>query len=266
MKSITSKPRRVKTFSRTVGQQFTVTVPAGYERMQAEMARPKTTPALTITVARAGLITSIRLADEPAARSPHKAITLEHPAVVKLLADYSPIESYPIERGAMTVYTYEKLPALVQTGPGCYIVAEPELLPQLSPAAQEAEGLKAEYPNLAKRIESALALIESGDLAAKMKEHNTEWQNLTRHGNWLCDCPDSLHRRPVAKFGRACRHCLAGEILARVKRTARRVQMQKLESDNERRSAESARRYALALGADAANLHRDNRMQFGRGR
>lgn len=130
-------------------------------------------------------------------------------------------------------------------------------------AAQEAQGLESEYPEHAKRIALALALIESGELAAQQKKYGTEWQNLTKHGNWICDCPDSLHRQPVARFGRACKHCLAGEILARVKRTQTRVSMQKLASDNERRAARD-RAYAMALAADPANLNRREMYQFGR--
>lgn len=111
------------------------------------------------------------------------------------------------------------------------LLAEAEALPrQLTPAQEEAEGLKAEYPELAARIDAALTLVESGELAGKMAEYGTTWENLTRFGNWVCNCPDSQHRQPVAKFGRACKHCLGGEILARTKRTANRISQQRLAS------------------------------------
>lgn len=99
----------------------------------------------------------------------------------------------------------------------------------LSPAALEAQGLISEYPQLAERIAKALALVEAG--VTKFPQYQTEWQNLTRDGNWICNCPDAQHRQPRAKFGIACKHTLAGEIAARVKRSAWQTANRKL-ADN----------------------------------
>jgi hypothetical protein len=172
-------------------------------------------------------------------------------AAVKFVIDRSP-ERYVSELAQASVESVSETEAETLTPP--------------TPAAEEAAGLVSEYPHLAKRIGLALELIETGQLAGQMQKYGTEWQNLTRAGNWICDCPDSLHRQPVAAFGRACKHCLAGEILARVKRTRQRIAMQKLASKNARRSEESARRYALALSPGGGSPLNTPRYQFGRGR
>lgn len=129
---------------------------------------------------------------------------------------------------------YERAGCLQQITAEAVALDEPPT-PALSPAALEAGGLTSEYPALGKRIAAALALVESGGLTAKLAQYGTRWENLTRADCWYCDCPDSVNRKPRAAFGVACKHALAGEIVARVKRTQRRVAMQKLADKTQRR-------------------------------
>lgn len=117
---------------------------------------------------------------------------------------------------------------------------------RLTPAAAVAMDLATEYPEHARRIALALALVEQNKFDPA--KYGTEWNNAGFYGCWHCDCPDSVNRQPVAKFGRACKHSLAGEILTRAlaerKATAYRRLNDKLDGDRARRERSQAVSYA----------------------
>lgn len=119
-------------------------------------------------------------------------------------------------------------------------VSESEPTPApVSSTMAEAQGLMSEYPELTERITRALALVEADQ--TEFPRYNTRFDPAGFYGYRDCDCGDASHRQPRAKFGIACKHTLAQEIAARVKRTAWRVANQKLASDSERRAAALAR-------------------------
>jgi hypothetical protein len=125
---------------------------------------------------------------------------------------------------------------------------EAEALPQpISLAAQHAQLLAGEYPEHAERIARALALVEAGTL--EFPEYGTAFDPATFYGNWTCDCPDSVNRKPVAKFGRSCKHAIAGEIARRVKAEEKAIAYRKL---TDRLEADRARRLATQGSYDAA--------------
>lgn len=101
-----------------------------------------------------------------------------------------------------------------------------------------AADLRTEYPELAGRIDKALALVEAG--ATEFPQYSTAFDPATIHGNWNCDCPDAINREPRAKFGIACKHALAMEIARRVKVQENGVAYRELVSDLERERARGA--------------------------
>lgn len=228
--------RKTKLFERVVGQAVALVAPDGYFEMRAKLDAPRPVVALTLKVRPDGQVKSLKLAGE-AAREPKTAITLEHSYLVKLLADYTLIEQYNSQ--GLTIYDYAccpKEPALIQTGPTSFVVADsPEPMPRsLSSQALIAEGLKAEYPALTSRIVAALELIETGRL--DLDKYSTTWDNAGFYGNWRCDCPDARHRGLRTKFGAGCKHALAGLIEQLAERERKQVAYRELASDLERRA------------------------------
>lgn len=147
----------------------------------------------------------------------------------------------------------------------CPELVEGPLPAPLSPAQLEAEGLKAEYPELAERITRALALVEAGQ--TEFPHYNTRFDPAGFYGIRDCDCGDAVHRQPRAKFGIACKHALAQEIAARMKRSATRVAQQKL-ADNlahARARNDYASPAAYRPAADPLNVKAQRPMyQFGK--
>jgi len=121
-------------------------------------------------------------------------------------------------------------------------VAEAEpTAPALSPAAAVAADLKAEYADhpraaeLRKRIDSALALVEAGEI--EFPQHETSFSYHGLHGRRFCLCADARFRSLSAKWGVACKHTIAQEIAARVAAETDSVAQRKLVSKTERRRA-----------------------------
>jgi len=94
--------------------------------------------------------------------------------------------------------------------------AASEPLPaHLTPAQQVALELKAQHPELAARIDKALALYEAGRI--EFPEYETSYSDTTSPVTRYCSCPDARYRgHHVLGIGTACKHTLAGLIADRV--------------------------------------------------
>jgi len=94
--------------------------------------------------------------------------------------------------------------------------AASEPLPaQLTPAQQVALELKTAHPELAARIDKALALCEAGRI--EFPEYETSYSDTTSPVTRYCSCPDARYRgHHVLGIGVACKHTLAGLIADRV--------------------------------------------------
>lgn len=126
-KSIARSGKKRKLFEQWVGQPVKLITPPGFYEFQEKLRQPQPQVALTIETLRSGQIRRLRLAGESEARYPSEAMTLAHPFMVKLLADYRLHEQY--ESQGLTIYRYTRCPqpVLVQTGPGSFVVAEEEV-------------------------------------------------------------------------------------------------------------------------------------------
>ena len=130
---------------------------------------------------------------------------------------------------------------------------EAEISP-LSPAAEIAQFLTGEFPELAGRIAAALELVETGKL--DLAKYQTEWDSAGFYGFWSCSCPDAHHRSPRTRYGISCKHALGGLIQQRVSQeqrlTAYRKLTDRLEGDRARREAAQGS-YSAALRPDYIN-------------
>jgi hypothetical protein len=138
---------------------------------------------------------------------------------------------------------------------------------RLTPAAAVAMDLVTEYPALQSRIAAGLALVEAGKFDPA--KYGTTWDNAGFYGCYSCDCPDSVNRKPRAKFGAACKHSFAMEISRRVKaeKTAmayRRLN-DKLDGDRARRAREQALPADVGTGRSILDmLDYDDPVRYGR--
>jgi hypothetical protein len=265
--------RKTRLFDRVVGQAVALVVPDGYREMQAKLNAPAPAIQLTITLDAAGLVRKLRLPGDEAEREPRQEMTLDHPVLQRKLAGLEVYDTYRNHAG-LTVYRYiaasgenRQMPPLtpqrgdrggiVETGEGTALVVE-----RLSPAAQIAQILATEYPEHEKRIGLALALVEAGQLKS---EYKTTYDPATYYGRYECNCPDSRHRRPRAKFGAACKHCFALEIARLVEAERKAVAYRKLADDIERsraRQAAAQRGLKVALSPGGGGpLHRPKYQQ-----
>lgn len=90
-------------------------------------------------------------------------------------------------------------------------------LPQVLHSADiHAADLVAEYGSeFGGRIERAVEIVKAGK--ASDTGYNTTYDGSAGlYGLRECDCKDAQYRAPRAKFGMACKHCLAQEIAARI--------------------------------------------------
>lgn len=116
--------------------------------------------------------------------------------------------------------------------------ARTDELPQpLSPAALIAAELTSQHPELAARIEKALALAEAGTIEFDHYATGVMRETMT----WRCDCPDAT-RRPqwTQGIGQTCKHCLAQYIAYRVKRDLEQAGQRKLIDGIERARRDQA--------------------------
>lgn len=118
------------------------------------------------------------------------------------------------------------------------------------PADLIGEEIKTAHPELASRVDKALALIKSGERVKN--EHNLRYYP---HGGglWACDCPDSQFRSPRAEWGTACYHGIAGEIKRRLVMEQEQVAHRRLADKTERRRQSAP---ATALPASVDNIGR----------
>lgn len=85
----------------------------------------------------------------------------------------------------------------------------------LSPAALAAQVLAGFHPELAGRLERAVALVEAGQ--TEFPHYNTRSELWQREPTRYCDCKDAQHRAPwVEGIGVACKHTLAMLLAERV--------------------------------------------------
>jgi hypothetical protein len=140
---------------------FPIIIPPGYYTAKKMFRAPRTRRTLQLRVGKDELISTLRLDGE--VREPREAITMDHPVVVKLLANYFLVEKYAIT-GGITVYDYahcpDEDPGLVQTGPSSFVVVEP---------AERAAG-NGERPTAIPAISRA-SEIEAWDLQIASKKY-----------------------------------------------------------------------------------------------
>lgn len=151
----------------------------------------------------------------------------------------------------------------------------------MTPAQEIAAAMKAEYPHLDSRIDSALALVEAGTIEFPQYQTSHTIGNGGKP-NRDCNCPDAMHRGFRAEWGIACKHTIAQEIAYRVEREFNQVvqreiidtlewrqhraeQLQRIQeagrAEYERQLAEDKAkidaRYAAALAPDWLNRRKD---------
>lgn len=255
-----TRPRKTKTFDRVVGQAVALVIPDSYREMVARLSAPQPTVALTVRLI-GEQVKSIKLAGERDAREAKGRMTLEHPFMVKMLAGYTRIDRYELrsEPGVIVESYVVKAeePVIIQTAPTqALVIAEEEpAIKPVSPATDVALSLKAEYPELAKRIDAALEAVEAG----LQPSYKTEWDNAGRYGTWSCDCPDAKNRNPRTRFGVACKHALAGVIRQQVEQREADTRNREVEKQQDRRQRDSlsvslARETALPAAAQAGSI------------
>jgi len=123
---------------------------------------------------------------------------------------------------------------------------EPQPKP-LSSAAEIAQFLTGEFPELATRIAAALELVEAGKL--DLAKYQTEWDNAGFYGCWSCSCPDAHYHSPRTRYGISCKHSLGGLIQQWVSQEKRLTAYRRLE---DKLDADRARRLATQGSYDAA--------------
>jgi hypothetical protein len=136
---------------------------------------------------------------------------------------------------------------------------EPLPMP-LSPVEQIAALLKSEYPHLCSRIDSALALVEAGEVEFPKYQTSSQYAGGGKP-NRDCNCPDALHRGFRAEWGIACKHTICHEILYRAGREFNQVVQREIVDRSERNAARAAA-YELALAPDPLNRQRDGRRMY----
>lgn len=105
------------------------------------------------------------------------------------------------------------------------------------PADVHAADLAAEYGHdFGGRLGRAVELVKAGSIS----DHETSYDGSAGFfGMWQCNCPDAQFRAPRAKFGLACKHCLAGEISRRIEAESDGAAYRKSADRWERRRSEA---------------------------
>lgn len=145
---------------------------------------------------------------------------------------------------------FGKLAIAKRLGKGCYEVylseagffswVERLAPPPRTPAELVADELRAAHPELAARIDKALALVQAGTV--EFPHYQTGALLTTNPPTRRCSCPDAQHRAPqITGIGQACKHCLAQHIHERVRQgqetTAYRKLTDKIEMARQRQAA-----------------------------
>lgn len=111
--------------------------------------------------------------------------------------------------------------------PGFFAWIERLSPPPRTPAELAADELKAAHPELAARVDKALALVQAGQI--EFPHYQTGAMLTTNPPTRRCSCPDAEHRAPqIAGIGQACKHCLAQHIAETVRQQSEATAYRKL--------------------------------------
>lgn len=123
---------------------------------------------------------------------------------------------------------------------------------EIDPADLAAAELIAEYGHdFEGRVERAAELVKAGQ--TDFPQYETSFDPSGFYGLRSCQCPDAQHRNPRAKFGAACKHCLAQELAARIGQEAEAVNTREwVEEAQRKRESERA---TMARQAQWAAAH-----------